>query len=115
MEFENYDNVLRCIIRDLRSPTRSDIAKHLGLSKSAVSNIVSRLIEYGLVLDGECIQSGLKGRPGTSLSVNPSACLVLGAAIVSSAWQFIVCDLSGTVKDTYVQKIPELSPECAFP
>ena len=114
MEFENYDNVLRCIIRDLRNPSRSDIAKHLGLSKSAVSNIVSRLIEYGLVLDGECIQSGLKGRPGTSLSVNPSACLVLGAAIVSSAWQFIVCDLSGTVKDTYVQKIPELSPECAM-
>lgn len=111
MEFENYDNVLRCIIRDLRNPTRSDIAKHLGLSKSAVSNIVSRLIEYGLVLDGESIQSGLKGRPGTSLSVNPSACLVLGAAIVSSAWQFIICDLSGTVKDTYIQEIPELSPD----
>lgn len=111
MEFENYDNVLRCIIRDLRNPSRSDIAKHLGLSKSAVSNIVSRLIEYGLVLDGESIQSGLKGRPGTSLSVNPSACLVLGAAIVSSAWQFIICDLSGTVKDTYIQEIPELSPD----
>lgn len=71
LEFINIRNVLNCIERSINNLSRAKIAKEVGLSMTSVSIIVQRLINLGLVLEHEAETSGVRGRPGTPLSLNP--------------------------------------------
>lgn len=79
-----------------RSISRAAIARDLGLSRSTVSDIVSRLLETGLVGEGaEAPSRG--GRPATLIEFNDHAHVILGIEMGASHVSVALTDLRGDV------------------
>ncbi|MFC4426341.1 ROK family transcriptional regulator [Deinococcus navajonensis] len=72
---------------------RVDIARDLGLSRSAISSIVSELIGVGLVEEGETRGSGRAGRRATLLSLNARAAALLAIDLGASHVRVDLMDL----------------------
>lgn len=100
LEFINCQNVLLSIERDLHQPSRAQIAKHVGLSRTAISLIVTRLIAVGLVKELDKKVKG-KGRPGTPLVVDDSLWHAIGATYYSGTWIFVIVNLLGNIVTTH--------------
>lgn len=96
LEFINIQNVLHCIERDLDKPSRAAVAKFVGLSRTASSIIVQRLLNAGLIQELETAKAG-RGRPGTPLVVNDSYWYAVGAAFYSKSWLFVAINLKGQI------------------
>ena len=60
--------------------SRADVAKMTGLNRSTISNIVSALIDEGLVYEQETKASPI-GRPSISISLKPDGGAVIGVEI----------------------------------
>ena len=97
MEFENLRSVYQCIADLPGKLSRAGVAKHLSLSRTAVSLIVSSLISVRLVSEGPNTMETGRGRPGLPLSPDVSHWRVLGAALDVGEWQFVLCDLAGNI------------------
>jgi len=100
LEFINCQNVLHCIERELNQPSRAQIAKHVGLSRTAISLIAQKLIKAGLVKELETKIKG-RGRPGTPLVIDDSRWYAIGAAFYSGTWIFVIVNLSGAIFTTH--------------
>lgn len=109
MEYMNYEHILRSIECDLENPSRADIAKHLGLSRTTVSTITNTLISWGVVSEGKGL-SVSRGRPGNPLAINNRVWKVLGASFYSSSWMFVLCDLRGKILDTHKLEVGHPTP-----
>ena len=109
MEYQNFSNVLNCVVNELPSPSKAEIAKHLGLSRTASSQIVNKLIHLGILREGDSYCNSLRGRPGKRIMVDNGIWFVLGASLYEQTWQFVITDLSGTVKDLYKISIENLT------
>jgi len=96
LEFINSQNVLTCIERELEKPSRARIAKHVGLSRTAISIIVQRLIKHHLVQELETTING-RGRPGTPLVIDDTYWHVVGASFYSKRWLFIAMNMLGKI------------------
>lgn len=96
LEFINCQNVLHCIERDIYQPSRAQIAKHVGLSRTAVSLIVNRLIKVGLIKELDKKVEG-RGRPGIPLVIDGSIWHAIGAAYYSGTWSFVIVNLLGEI------------------
>jgi predicted NBD/HSP70 family sugar kinase len=83
-------------IRENEPISRSDIVDGTGLSKAAVSSIVSELIEAGLVEEIGS-QSTAIGRPRILLSLVPQAGMALGAELTGRECRVIITDLQANV------------------
>ncbi|HPY45680.1 MAG TPA: ROK family transcriptional regulator [Sphaerochaeta sp.] len=94
LEFINCANVLKAIGTDLTQPSRAQIAKHLGLSRTAVSMVVKKLMAAHLISELETEKSG-RGRPGTPLVLDGTHWHAIGAAYSSKLWTFCVVNLNG--------------------
>ena len=66
LEFVNFKNIIEAI-QNIDSPSRANVAKVLGLSKTTVSYVVSNLIEKEIVVETEAEDNGKRGRPGLGL------------------------------------------------
>lgn len=110
MEFENLRNIYSCISE---SPglSRAGVAKHLSLSRTAASLLVSDLIASRLVSEAPGTAESGRGRPGFPLSVDDSFWRAAGAAMDSGKWKFAVCDLSGNIVDASEMEADVSSPE----
>lgn len=108
LEFINCTNVLHCIESELEKPSRAQVAQHLGLSRTAVSMIVQRLMRAGLVKELESEKSG-RGRPGTPLVLDDATWHAIGAAYYSGTWNFVVINLLGRI--VMQQQIPVFSTD----
>ena len=85
------------LIRTGAASSRSELVRVTGLSRTAVSARLSRLMAAGLVVEGdEATSTG--GRPPTRLVFAPDAGSVVAAAIGRSRLQVGLCDLSGRVR-----------------
>jgi predicted NBD/HSP70 family sugar kinase len=83
-------------LRDHGPRSRATLAAELGLTRSAVSTLVSELAERGLVRSGG-VERGAVGRPGTSVELDGHAIAGLGAEINVNHVSTIALDLSGQV------------------
>ncbi|HPX28382.1 MAG TPA: ROK family transcriptional regulator [Sphaerochaeta sp.] len=104
IEFINCANVLKAIETDLNQPSRAQIAKYLGLSRTAVSMVVKKLIAANLVTELEIEKSG-RGRPGTPLALDGSYWHAIGAAYSLRLWTFCVVNLNGQPILTHTEHV----------
>jgi predicted NBD/HSP70 family sugar kinase len=83
-------------LRDHGPRSRATLAAELGLTRSAISTLVSELAERGLVRSG-VVERGAVGRPGTSVELDGHAIAGLGAEINVNHVSTMALDLSGQV------------------
>lgn len=86
------------VIRDERSISRSQIAVHTGLTKATVTNLVSELIDEGLLReDGRAPSTG--GRRPIPVVLNPEARFVLGVDVGIHEVRVMAVDLGARAID----------------
>ena len=62
--------VLLGVIAAHQPVTRARLAALTGFTKTTVSNLIAVLADAGLVLDGDVVHEGERGRPGIGVTVN---------------------------------------------
>jgi predicted NBD/HSP70 family sugar kinase/biotin operon repressor len=92
-------NRLRVIdaLRQRGTASRSEIARHTGLSRTTVTTLVSHLQARGLVVEQPLGEAQGRGRPPTLLRLDPSAGAVVGIHFDHRHVRVAVADLSSTV------------------
>ena len=92
-------NRLRVIdaLRQRGTASRSDIARHTGLSRTTVTTLVNDLQTRGLVVQQPLLEAHGRGRPPTLLRLDPSAGAVVGIHFDHRHLRVAVADLSSTV------------------
>lgn len=85
-------------IRECKLLSRTDVSELCGLSKAAVSDIVNKHIERGLVREiGKKSSTPNGGKPQTILEFNPKAGLVAGVEIDVTRSTVILTDLNANI------------------
>jgi predicted NBD/HSP70 family sugar kinase len=74
--------------------SRVEIAEQTGLSAQTVSNIVRRMLESGLLLEGERITTGL-GKPRTPLTLDPDGRHAIGVHLDPLMTTLVLVNLRG--------------------
>lgn len=110
LEFINSQNVLACIERELEKPSRARIAKHVGLSRTAITLIAQRLIKHHLIQELETTING-RGRPGTPLVIDETYWHVVGASFYSKRWLFVAINLMGKIILQHTVPVASTTPE----
>ncbi|GAA0324789.1 ROK family protein [Kineococcus aurantiacus] len=90
--------------------SRTDLAAATGLTLQTVSNIVRRLIERGLVQEGEpLLRPGARagGKPRTALAVRPGAALAVGLQFEREHVDAVLLDLTGDVLAVDREPLPD--------
>jgi predicted NBD/HSP70 family sugar kinase/biotin operon repressor len=92
-------NRLRVIdaLRQRGTASRSEIARHTGLSRTTVTTLVNDLQAKGLVVEQPLGEVQGRGRPPTLLRLDPSAGAVVGIHFDHRQLRVAVADLSSTV------------------
>ena len=108
-EGEYTDAVLK-IVESRSDVSRASIARHMGLSRTTASTIVSRLIGLDLLAEKSFIREG-RGRPGILLDLDDSRWRALGAEYHSGHWSFVETDLKGRILRTASRKVAGPDPE----
>jgi predicted NBD/HSP70 family sugar kinase len=93
----NLSRVLRLIWRE-GSISRSLIARNLGLDKSTVTDIVSKLLDTGLITtisQGQASKQG--GRRPVFLGINKNFGVVVGIELQPDTYRLVVVNLSGEI------------------
>lgn len=97
-----------------RSPngrSRVGLVKATGLSPQTISNITRRMIDAGLVLEGERLKNGT-GKPRTILRLDPRGAYALGVHLDPQMMTFVLLDLHGTVVERAWRKTsPAMEPD----
>jgi predicted NBD/HSP70 family sugar kinase len=91
----NLGRVLRRL-RDQGPRSRATLAAELGLTRTAVSNLVTDLAERGLVRTGG-LERGAVGRPGTTVELDGHQVCGLGAEVNVNHVSTLALDLGGAV------------------
>lgn len=77
--------------------SRADVARTTGLSTSAVSTLVSRLISAGLLVELGSNPSGSGGRPSVSLGLAPLAGSLIGIHLGHADLRVVLTSLDGAL------------------
>jgi predicted NBD/HSP70 family sugar kinase len=78
--------------------SRADVARVTGLSTSAVSTLVSNLIEAGLIVELGTNPSTGGGRPSVSLGLAPQAGALIGIHLGHADLRVVLTSLDGTLQ-----------------
>jgi len=85
------------LIWQRRSIPRAEIARELNLYRSTVTNITSYLIQSGVIIEGNRLNSTQQGgRKAIELSINPNFGCVLGFDIQPSHCRMVILSADGT-------------------
>ncbi|MEJ5229400.1 MAG: ROK family transcriptional regulator [Pseudothermotoga sp.] len=95
------------VIRDSHEISRLEISKLLNLSKPVISQIVTQLIEKGLVEESGISKSS-SGRPRIKLKFFPDAWYCIGAELEENYLEVIITDLSGAITLSFREKTPSI-------
>ncbi len=90
--------------------SRASIARHLGLSRTTASTIVSRLISLNLLVEKNLLREG-RGRPGILLDLDDSRWRAIGAEYHSGHWSFVETDLKGRILRSASLKVAGADPD----
>ncbi|MEU7530528.1 ROK family transcriptional regulator [Saccharothrix sp. NPDC042600] len=85
--------------------TRVDLAERSGLTPQAVSKVVGRLIDEGLLVESGTRNVGV-GKPRTLLRLVADSRLALGAQVERDELRVVLTDLAGDVLDRAVAPLP---------
>ncbi len=91
LKYRNRGIVLQLIANDPLS--RIDITKRMGLTRMAITNIVSELIEEGYIKEGETEENAQVGRNPILLDIAPHAPLAAGVYIARQSLSVILTDI----------------------
>lgn len=99
-------------IRVKKQISRIDISRELGLDRSTITNIVSKLLESGLLIEvSEGVSVAKGGRKPVLLGINPSFGLVLGLEIQVSFYRATLLNFDGTIlwsREDTLNRVSEL-------
>lgn len=93
LERVNARNVLKTIELE-KGLSRAQVARRLGLSRTTISTIVSKLISVGFVTEQQSKARG-RGRPGIHLSITSDRWYAIGAEFHSKKWVAVITNLEG--------------------
>jgi predicted NBD/HSP70 family sugar kinase len=93
------------IARRTETFDRSAIAAASGLTPQAVSKVIARLTEAGLVVATGQRRHGV-GKPATVYALIPSSRYAIGAHVARTTLRVVVADLVGAVVDSTVLPLP---------
>lgn len=96
-------------IENRAAESRASLARHLGLSRTTASTIVSRLIALNLLKEKNPLREG-RGRPGILLDLDDSTWRAVGAVFHSGTWSFVETDLKGSILRTMSAKVDNGDP-----
>ncbi len=102
------------MVRAIRSgvaPTRVELGHLLGLSASTITRIVARLIDEGLVVEGEAVERAISGRRPTALSINDSAYHLAGVEITGTSLTAALANLAGEIVLEHQCALPDSGPD----
>lgn len=86
--------------------SRTEIARHVGLTSAAISYIVSELIELGYVMElGR--RAGVRGQPAIELGVSGNSACTLGLHFNHDRIRGAVVDLKGELVADVYQELPD--------
>ncbi|MDF7807951.1 ROK family protein [Pontiellaceae bacterium B12219] len=91
----NMSAILR-LLRERGTLARADLAKELGMTRNTASNIVTDLLQAGLVIETEFRRAGA-GRPGLLLEIAPNGGFAVGVEIDISRIIVIAADFNGEI------------------
>ena len=94
--------VLLGAIADQQPATRAGLAALTGLTKTAVSNLMTVLIDAGLVREGDVLHEGERGRPGVAVAVNETGAAGLGLEVNIDYLAACVLDLGRRVRHRHL-------------
>ena len=83
-------------LRKMAPLSRAEISNHTGLNRSTVSSIVQGLLDHDLIRETE-LQEDRVGRPGMSLTLNPSGGFAIGLEINVDYIGGLLVDFNGRV------------------
>lgn len=69
------------ILHEKGAMSRKRLAEHMNLTPAAITKIVGEMIDEGLLLEGEVLQSSGAGRREILVGLNPEAAIALGVLI----------------------------------
>jgi len=84
------------LLRERGTLARADLAKELGMTRNTASNIVTDLLQAGLVVETEFRRAGA-GRPGLLLELAPNGGFAVGVEIDISRIIVIATDFNGKI------------------
>jgi predicted NBD/HSP70 family sugar kinase len=90
--------------------SRVELVTVTGLTAQTVSNIVRRLLDEGLVVEGDRVQTSARGKPRTLVQVQPSARHAIGVHIDPATLTFVLIDVAGQVRHYARQSTPRAQP-----
>jgi predicted NBD/HSP70 family sugar kinase len=105
-----YTTVVLKAIENRVAESRASLARHLGLSRTTASTIVSRLIRLNLLKEKNLLREG-RGRPGILLDLDESVWRAVGAEYHSGSWSFVETDLKGSIVRTMSVKVADRAPD----
>lgn len=104
LDMKTADSILDCIEKE--GPlSRASVAKRLDLSRTTLSNLISRFMEQKLVAELEGTNPLGRGRPGIPVDIDTSTWFALGAEFHSGRWVFVIVNLKGEVVATETVKV----------
>ncbi|WP_185806785.1 ROK family transcriptional regulator [Bacillus salinus] len=106
VKIENRSNILK-ILRNQRDISRKDISDQLGLTKAAVSSIISDMIDENLIVETGNQETGLVGRNKILLELNKDYGFVLGLLIAETYITLLVTNVMGETVDMYVHELAQ--------
>lgn len=102
-------------LRNSDGLTRAEIVRYTRISPQTVSNVVRRLMADGLVRETGTLAPDGRGRPGTTLSLNPSGRFAIGVHIDPATLGVVALDLTGqTICDHYEPLPHPTHPEASL-
>ncbi|GJG87532.1 xylose repressor [Gemmatimonadetes bacterium T265] len=98
--------------------TRADLARHLALTPSTITNLIDDLVGRGLAREVPTVVSRARrelGRPGIRLELNPDGGYFLGAEIGVGTIRTALVDLTARVVESTEEAVPtRISPDDAL-
>lgn len=88
--------IIDAIRRSRGGLSRVELTELTSLSAQTISNICRRMIETGLILEGERVVTGV-GKPRTLLTLNPAGQYAVGVHLDPLVMTFVVLDFTGSV------------------
>lgn len=90
--------------------SRTEIAKRSRLTKQAVTRIVDKLLDEGLVMEARRRQ-GLRGQPAIELEIDPEGAFAIGANIDRDHLTIVAVDAVGNVRGRIHHELRFLLPD----
>lgn len=96
----NRSKILK-ILRSEKQISRKDLSDQLGLTKSAITGIISELIDEKIIIETGCQETGAIGRNKIMLELNKSFGYVLGLSICETHLTLLLTNILGETIDSY--------------